>query len=84
MEDCWAVRSRRPPHGWVRTVRTALGISAGALAARLDVTPGAVIRLEQSEADNRIRLETLHRAADALDCDLVYLVVPRSPADWMD
>jgi predicted DNA-binding mobile mystery protein A len=38
-----------------------------------------VTRLEQSEAADRIRLETLRRAADALGCDLVYLLVPRRP-----
>jgi predicted DNA-binding mobile mystery protein A len=54
-------------------------MSAAALAARLGTTPGAVIRLEQSEAGDRIRLNTLRRAADALGCDLVYLLVPRRP-----
>jgi len=69
----------RPPRGWVRAVREALGMSAAALGARLGTTPGAVIRLEQSEAADRIRLDTLRRAADALGCDLVYLLVPRRP-----
>ena len=69
----------RPPRGWVRAVRQALGMSAAALAARLGTTAGAVTRLEQSEAADRIRLNTLRRAADALGCDLVYLLVPRRP-----
>jgi transcriptional regulator with XRE-family HTH domain len=42
-------------------------------------TAGAVTRLEQSEAGDRIRLDTLRRAADALECDLVYLLIPRRP-----
>jgi predicted DNA-binding mobile mystery protein A len=54
-------------------------MSAATLADRLGVTAGAVIRLEQSEAADRVRLETLRRAADALGCDLVYLLVPRRP-----
>ena len=54
-------------------------MSAAALAARLGTTPGAVTRLEQSEAADRIGLDTLRRAADALGCDLVYLLVPRRP-----
>jgi predicted DNA-binding mobile mystery protein A len=70
-------RLSRPPRGWVRAVREALGMSASALAARLGTTGGAVIRLEQSEAADRVRLDTLRRAADALGCDLVYLLVPR-------
>src|SRR5580693_151885 len=69
----------RPPRGWVRAIRVALGMSATALGARLGTTAGAVTRLEQSEAADRIRLDTLRRAADALGCDLVYLLVPRRP-----
>jgi len=69
----------RPPRGWVRAIREALGMSAVTLGGRLGTTAGAVTRLEQSEAADRIRLETLRRAADALGCDLVYLLVPRRP-----
>src|ERR1700689_4108660 len=69
----------RPPRGWVRAIREALGMSAAALAVRLGTTAGAVTRLEQSEAADRIRLDTLRRAADSLGCDLVYLLVPRRP-----
>jgi len=67
----------RPPRGWVRAIREALGMSTAVLAARLGTTAGAVTRLEQSEAGDRIRLDTLRRAADALGCDLVYLLIPR-------
>ena len=37
-------------------------MSAAALASRLGTTAGAVIRLEQSEAADRARLDTLRRA----------------------
>ena len=33
--------------------------------------------MEKSEAAAKIRIETLRRAADALDCNLVYALVPR-------
>src|SRR5215469_7800942 len=69
----------RPPRGWVRAVREALGMSAAVLGSRLSITQGAVIRMEQSEAADRIRLDTLRRAADAMGCDLVYVLVPRRP-----
>jgi predicted DNA-binding mobile mystery protein A len=69
----------RPPRGWVRAVREALGMSTAALARRIGTTAGAVTRLEQSEAADKIGLDTLRRAADALGCDLVYLLVPRRP-----
>jgi predicted DNA-binding mobile mystery protein A len=69
----------RPPRGWIRAVREALGMSAAALGSRLGTTAGAVTRLEQSEEADHVRLETLRRAADALGCDLIYLLVPRRP-----
>jgi predicted DNA-binding mobile mystery protein A len=52
---------------------------SAALGGQLGVTAGSVTRLEQSEAADRIQLDTLRRAADALGCDLVYLLVPRRP-----
>ncbi len=33
--------------------------------------------MEASERSGSIRLETLERAADALDCDVVYALIPR-------
>jgi predicted DNA-binding mobile mystery protein A len=72
-------RLARPPRGWIHAIRTALGMSAATVAARLGTTAGAVTRLEQSEAAERIQLNTLRQAADALGCDLVYLLVPRLP-----
>src|SRR5580704_14500756 len=40
----------RPPRGWVREIREALGMSAAALAARMGTTAGAVTRLGQAAA----------------------------------
>ena len=47
-----------------------------AVARRLGVTDQAVAYLEKSEADGSIQLDTLRRAAEALDCTLVYALVP--------
>jgi predicted DNA-binding mobile mystery protein A len=69
----------RPQAGWVRAVREALGMSTRDLAARLGVTSTAVSKLEASEQAGTARLGTLARAADALGCDLAYVLVPRVP-----
>jgi predicted DNA-binding mobile mystery protein A len=53
------------------------------LAARMGVSVTAVANLERNERSGGIRLGTLRRAADALDCDLVYALVPRQPLDQM-
>jgi predicted DNA-binding mobile mystery protein A len=70
-----------PHSGWVRAVREALGMSAGDLAARLGVAESTVLRLEASERAQTAQLSSLRRAADALDCDLVYALVPRRPLE---
>jgi predicted DNA-binding mobile mystery protein A len=70
---------RRPRGGWVRSIRTALGMTVKQLAQRADISQPSVSQLEKSEAAGRVRLDTLERIADALDCELVYALVPRQP-----
>jgi len=70
-----------PPRGWVRAIRDALGMSSRQLAARMNVSQPAITQLERSEAAGAIQLNTLRRAADALDCELVYALVPRVSLD---
>jgi predicted DNA-binding mobile mystery protein A len=71
-------RFRPPPKGWVRAIRDALGMSGVQFAARLGVRPQSVEAMEKSEAAGSIRLDTLRRAAEALDCTLVYALVPKT------
>lgn len=70
-----------PPKGWIRAIRDAIGMSGAQLAAKLGMKPPSVVALEQSEAAATIRLETLQKAAAALDCELVYALVPRKPLE---
>jgi len=81
-----AAQTPRPRDGWIAALREAVDMTVQQLATRLGVAPSTVVRLEQRERDDTISLGTLRRAADALDCDLVYAVVPRrataaEPAD---
>ena len=71
-------RLRPPPRGWVRAIRDAIGMSGVQLAGRLGVRPQSVDALEKSEAAGTIRLDTLRRAAEAMDCTLVYALVPNT------
>ena len=73
-----AGRFGAPPKGWVRAIREALGMSGVQMARRLKVRPQSVEDLENSEASGTISLNTLRRAAEALDCTLVYALVPNS------
>ena len=68
-----------PKTGWVGAIRKALGMTREQLGRRLGVTAASVADVERSETLDRIQLNTLRRAAAALDCELVYALVPRQP-----
>lgn len=68
----------RPQVGWVRAIREALGMSAAALARRLNMSLVSVRKLEISEAQDTITLASLRKLAEALDCELRYALVPKT------
>lgn len=70
-----------PAHGWIKAIRQALGMTTTQLATRLGVKQPSVVALEQSEAKGSIELATLRRVAVALDCTLVYALVPNEPLE---
>jgi predicted DNA-binding mobile mystery protein A len=73
-----ARRICRPQKGWLRAIREAVGISAGDLARTLGTSRQLPLQLEKAEAEDRITLKSLRTAANALDCDLVYALVPKA------
>jgi predicted DNA-binding mobile mystery protein A len=65
-----------PSEGWIRAIRSTIGMSVQQLAGRMGVAKQSVARLEKNEADDSITLKSLRKAAEALDCRLVYALVP--------
>jgi len=72
-----AALSPRPAAGWAQAIREALGMSATALGRRLGMTGNGARKLEAAEAQQVITLASLRKLANALDCELVYAMVPR-------
>jgi predicted DNA-binding mobile mystery protein A len=73
----------RPKEGWIRTLRKSLGMSSPQLASRMDISKSQASQMERMEMEDRITLKQLRRVANALDCDLVYALVPRQSVDTM-
>jgi predicted DNA-binding mobile mystery protein A len=74
-----ARRETRPSQGWLRAVREALGLSLEEVAHKLGkVDRRRVLEFEEGEANDRITLRSLKRVADAMGCELVYAIVPKS------
>jgi predicted DNA-binding mobile mystery protein A len=70
-----------PVRGWIKALREALGMSTVQLAKRLGIRQPSLVALEQSEAKGTIELATLRRVAEALDCTLVYALLPNKPLE---
>jgi predicted DNA-binding mobile mystery protein A len=68
---------QRPGRGWLRAVRDALGVTTRQMARRLGIAQAAYVKAEANEATGAISLKQLRRIAEALDCELVYAIVPR-------
>jgi predicted DNA-binding mobile mystery protein A len=56
-------------------------MSAADLGRRMKITGPAVSALERSERDGTVGLNTLRRAAEAMDCTLVYAFIPNHGLD---
>src|SRR5580658_1628911 len=72
-----------PAAGWIRAIRKSLGMTEAQLATRLGVRRATAQKIEASEARGSISIDTLRRAAEALDCTLVYALVPRQSLEQM-
>jgi predicted DNA-binding mobile mystery protein A len=71
----------KPPLGWIRSIRQSLGMTAAQLAERMGVSQPRIIALERAEAEGAVTLKSLKRAAEALNCRLVYAFVPNEPLE---
>ena len=65
-----------PPTGWVKAIRTALGMSMLQLGNRLSITKQSVQDIERREKDGSITIKALKETARALDMQLIYGFVP--------
>jgi predicted DNA-binding mobile mystery protein A len=73
-----AKQTPRPRGGWLRAFREALGVSQLKVAELMHVKQQSIVSFEKAEAEDRITLRNLRRVAEAMGCELVYAIVPKS------
>jgi predicted DNA-binding mobile mystery protein A len=71
----------RPTSGWIRALPDVVEMTSCRPGRRIGTSQPAATQFERSEVTGVIRLDSLTRVADALDCDLVYALVPRTTLD---
>ena len=72
---------QRPSKGWIKTIRQAIGISTKQIAKKLHMSQQAFSKIEHAEASMHITMKTLEKAAQALNCRLVYVLIPEKPLE---
>ena len=72
-----ATQVNRPALGWIKAIREAFGMTARQLGKRLNVSQQRVSELEKNEKEGTAALKSMQMAAEALNCEFVYFLVPR-------
>lgn len=69
------IRSRK---NWIRMVRLERGLKGKELAQRMDLSAARISVMEKEEANGALSLKMMSRAAEALDCEFVYAIIPKT------
>lgn len=72
------INLKRPKLGWIKEIRESLGMSMEDLANRSGTIKQRIARLEKDEMADKVTIESLRKAATAMDCEFVYFVYPKT------
>lgn len=67
-----------PAKGWINAIRNTINMSLKQLGKRLNITTQSVKEIEEREQSKSITLKNLSDAAEALDMQLVYGLIPKA------
>ena len=66
-----------PQKGWVNTIRTTLNMTRDQLGTKLDMTKGAIQKIEERESTGQITINKLKDVGNVLDMKFVYGFIPK-------
>jgi predicted DNA-binding mobile mystery protein A len=66
-----------PQKGWVNTIRTTLNMTRDQLGTKLDLTKGAIQKIEEREATGQITINKLKDVGNALNMKFIYGFIPK-------
>lgn len=66
-----------PQKGWVNTIRTTLNMTRDQLGNKLDLTQGAIQKIEEREATGQITINKLKDVGNALNMKFIYGFIPK-------
>ncbi|MFA6261454.1 MAG: mobile mystery protein A [Bacteroidia bacterium] len=65
-----------PPTGWIKAIRTAIGMSMQQLGNKLTISKQGVLDMEKREKEGSITIKSLREFARVMDLQLVYGFIP--------
>ena len=65
-----------PAKGWIKAIRTAIGMRSNQLASRLKVSQAQISKYEKEENQGAITIKTMKKIAKALQCKFYYGFIP--------
>jgi predicted DNA-binding mobile mystery protein A len=63
--------------GWIKTIRTSLGMTMQQLGNKLNVSKQNILEIEKRELEGNITLKSLKELGNAMDMQLVYGFMPK-------
>jgi predicted DNA-binding mobile mystery protein A len=78
-----AILLARPIYGWIKTIRSVIGMTSKQFAKRLGIAQSRASALERGEIEDSLTLKTLREAAGALNCRLAYFLIPEKTLEGM-
>ncbi|NIQ12906.1 MAG: mobile mystery protein A [Candidatus Dadabacteria bacterium] len=67
-----------PNMGWIKAIRTSVGMSGRQLAKRIGVSKQAISKFESEEINGSITIKSMRKIAEGLDCTFVYSIIPKT------
>lgn len=67
--------------GWIEFLRRALGMSLRDIARHTGLSLATIAKMEKREQEGAITIASLRKIAEAVDCDVIYALVPRRPVE---
>ena len=69
------VTKEKPLQGWIKTIRELLSMTTAQFSKKLKISQPRLVFMEKNEKN--LKLSTMEKIADELNCDFVYALVPR-------
>ncbi len=66
---------RKPPQGWIKTIRELFGMTTIQFAKKLGITQPRVTEIEKNEKN--LKISTFEKICNSIDCEFVYFIVPK-------